>query len=75
MRFGDGSAFLNHHFVKLVFLSSWKAIVAKSDWRTQVDMRGFPYPVDSGIYNIIIIYISNKLYPKIFDENEIERGG
>ncbi len=32
MQFYNGSAFLNHHFVKLGWLSSWKEIISESDW-------------------------------------------
>ena len=28
MRFADGSALLNHHFIKLGFLDAWKSVVA-----------------------------------------------
>jgi ubiquinone/menaquinone biosynthesis C-methylase UbiE len=31
MRFLDGSAFLNHHFVKLGWLSSWRELVRQND--------------------------------------------
>lgn len=31
MKFADGSAFLNHHFVKLGWLSSWKDLVPEAD--------------------------------------------
>jgi arsenite methyltransferase len=34
MRFGDGTAFLNHHFVKLGWLSSWKNIIPEEEWTT-----------------------------------------
>lgn len=34
MRFLDGSAFLNHHFVKLGWLSSWQNIIPKEEWAT-----------------------------------------
>lgn len=32
MRFLDGTAFLNHYFVKLGWLSSWKALLPESDF-------------------------------------------
>ena len=32
MRFLDGSAFLNHHFVKVGWLSSWQGIIPEADW-------------------------------------------
>ena len=31
MKFADGSAFLNHHFIKLGWLSSWKDLLAGED--------------------------------------------
>lgn len=31
MKFVDGSAFLNHHFVKIGWLGSWKAIIPESE--------------------------------------------
>ena len=34
MRFLDGTAFLNHHFVKLGWLSSWQNIIPKEEWAT-----------------------------------------
>jgi hypothetical protein len=33
MRFADGTALLNHHFIKLGFLDAWKAIVPEHDRR------------------------------------------
>jgi arsenite methyltransferase len=33
MRYLDGSAFLNHHFIKLGFLSTWKTIIPAADWK------------------------------------------
>lgn len=32
MRFLDGTAFLNHHFVKLGWLSSWQSLIPKVGW-------------------------------------------
>lgn len=32
MRFLDGTAFLNHHFVKLGWLASWQGLISKEDW-------------------------------------------
>lgn len=32
MKFVDGSAFLNHHFVKLGWLSSWLGLFLKEEW-------------------------------------------
>ncbi len=32
MKFLDGTAFLNHYFVKLGWLSSWKEIIPEPDW-------------------------------------------
>lgn len=32
MRFLDGTAFLNHHFVQLGWLSSWQKIIPKEEW-------------------------------------------
>jgi arsenite methyltransferase len=34
MRFLDGTAFLNHHFVKLGWLSSWQALIPVEEWQT-----------------------------------------
>lgn len=34
MRFLNGSAFLNHHFIKLGWLSSWQNIIPQEDWQT-----------------------------------------
>jgi arsenite methyltransferase len=31
MRFADGSAFLNHYFIKLGFLDGWKAVLEPGD--------------------------------------------
>lgn len=33
MRFLNGSAFLNHHFIKLGWLSSWQNIIPQEDWQ------------------------------------------
>ncbi|MEO6758399.1 MAG: methyltransferase domain-containing protein, partial [Saprospiraceae bacterium] len=32
MRFLDGSAFLNHHFIKLGWLSEWRDLLPQNDW-------------------------------------------
>ena len=32
MKFLDGSAFLNHHFVKLGWLTSWMELIPKDEW-------------------------------------------
>jgi len=32
MRFLNGSAFLNHHFIKVGWLSSWQNIIPENDW-------------------------------------------
>jgi arsenite methyltransferase len=32
MRFLDGTAFLNHHFIKLGWLGSWKEIIPEDEW-------------------------------------------
>jgi ubiquinone/menaquinone biosynthesis C-methylase UbiE len=32
MRFLDGTAFFHHHFVKLGWLASWKAIIPEEEW-------------------------------------------
>jgi arsenite methyltransferase len=32
MRYLNGTAFLNHHFIKLGFLSTWKSIIPEIDW-------------------------------------------
>jgi arsenite methyltransferase len=32
MRFLDGTAFLNHHFVKLGWLSSWQKLIPREEW-------------------------------------------
>ncbi len=34
MQFADGSAFLNHYFVKLGWLSSWTELIAESEQET-----------------------------------------
>jgi arsenite methyltransferase len=34
MKFLDGSAFLNHYFVKLGWLASWKALLEQEDFKT-----------------------------------------
>lgn len=34
MRFLDGTAFLNHHFIKLGWLSSWQKLIPEDDWPT-----------------------------------------
>jgi arsenite methyltransferase len=33
MRFVDGSAFLNHHFIKLGWLGDWKSIIPEDKWK------------------------------------------
>jgi hypothetical protein len=33
MRFADGAALLNHHFVKLAFLGGWREVVARDPSR------------------------------------------
>jgi SAM-dependent methyltransferase len=33
MKFVDGSAFLNHHFVKLGWLSTWMGLLPKEEWQ------------------------------------------
>jgi arsenite methyltransferase len=32
MRFMDGTAFLNHHFIKLGWMASWKALIPEASW-------------------------------------------
>lgn len=34
MRFLNGSAFLNHHFIKVGWLSSWQSIIKEDEWTT-----------------------------------------
>lgn len=34
MRFLNGSAFLNHHFIKVGWLSSWQSIIKEDEWST-----------------------------------------
>ena len=34
MRFLNGSAFLNHHFIKVGWLSSWQSIIQENEWET-----------------------------------------
>lgn len=34
MRFLNGSAFLNHHFIKIGWLSSWQSLIKEDEWST-----------------------------------------
>jgi arsenite methyltransferase len=39
MRFANGTALLNHHFIKLRFLDGWKTVVPNSEPRTFSELR------------------------------------
>ena len=39
MRFADGTALLNHHFIKLGFLDAWKGVVPGQERETFARLR------------------------------------
>lgn len=57
MRFLDGSAFLNHYFVKLGWLASWKGLFPEADWVeifTALEENLNTYAKAAGVLNLSV---------------------
>lgn len=57
MRFVDGSAFLNHYFVKLGWLSDWKSLIPADEQKavfTQLEENMNRYATENGGLNLLV---------------------
>jgi arsenite methyltransferase len=57
MKFLDGSAFLNHHFVKLGWLSSWRDLLPQEEWEetfSQLEKNLNSYSAESGTLSLTV---------------------
>ncbi len=65
MRFADGSAFLNHHFIKVGWLSSWQALIAEAEWEyifteLEKDLNSYAEQIGELKLTVPMLYIEAK---------------
>jgi arsenite methyltransferase len=65
MRYADGTAFLNHYFIKLAFLDSWKNIVDKENMKkifSEVEEHLNKMAAESGHLKLTVPFVVIKCY-------------